>query len=349
MTSEIEVTEERLRSFLTQLLAECGILDRLVYKNKNQHRRSSYFQYLLKVKRDLKLLQSAHLEDLLESCFNVVSDRKAKQKVHLLESLKWNHDAGKYNFMERLLGSARLLSEMTEPILKAATEISKLLARSFFMGLSLTILALLGRIRLLVQQMLKDIVFLFNEVSCIAQKKQDIKINQDGIEVFREYYPNMEEVITLECVWDKDKYVLVEKAQKISPKFPEELLEETEPPKQPVTLYRSVEAFLGDIELDSNDSNLDHMKPDDAFLRPEEALETIDEPPSKKPCSGDGLIGSSGSSKTRVAFISVKKPLTICTAALQMNKAESESSNKDDEEDPSFSLLAGETTRGSLF
>ncbi|KAL8160125.1 hypothetical protein V2J09_001662 [Rumex salicifolius] len=341
MTLEIEVTEERLRSFLTHLLAECRILDRLVYKNKNQHHRSSYFQYLLKVKRDLKILQSAHLEDLLESCFNVVSDRKAKQKVHLLESLKWNHDAGKYNFMERLLGSVRLLSEMTEPILKAAIEISKLLARSFFTGLSLIILALLGRIRLSVQQMLKDIVFLFNEISCIAQKKKDIKINQDGIEIFREYYP-MEEVITLECVWDKDKYVLVEKAKKISPKFPEELLEETEPPKKPVTLYRSVEAFLGDTELDLkevSDSNLDHIMPDDAFTRPEEALETIEEPPSKKPCSGDGIIGSSGSSKTRVAFISVKKPVTISTSALQMNKAESESSNKHDDEDPSFSLF----------
>ena len=49
MSSEIETVEGRLTSLLGQLQAECGILDRMVYKNKNQHRRCSYFQYLLKV------------------------------------------------------------------------------------------------------------------------------------------------------------------------------------------------------------------------------------------------------------------------------------------------------------
>ena len=49
MDSEFEVVEERLKTFLGQLQTEFGILDRIVYKNKNQHRRCSYFQYLLKV------------------------------------------------------------------------------------------------------------------------------------------------------------------------------------------------------------------------------------------------------------------------------------------------------------
>ena len=49
MSSDIETVEGRLTSLLGQLQAECGILDRMVYKNKNQHRRCSYFQYLLKV------------------------------------------------------------------------------------------------------------------------------------------------------------------------------------------------------------------------------------------------------------------------------------------------------------
>lgn len=49
MGSEIDIVQKRLNSFLGQLQVEFGILDRIVYKNKNQHRRSSYFQYLLKV------------------------------------------------------------------------------------------------------------------------------------------------------------------------------------------------------------------------------------------------------------------------------------------------------------
>lgn len=56
MDLKSEDLEEKLKSLLGQLQAERGIFERLVYKNKNQHRRSSYFQYLLKVSSCLLLL-----------------------------------------------------------------------------------------------------------------------------------------------------------------------------------------------------------------------------------------------------------------------------------------------------
>ncbi|GAB2287164.1 hypothetical protein Dimus_021548 [Dionaea muscipula] len=255
MATQIEDLEERLKSSLFQLQVECGVLERMVYKNKNQHRRCSYFRYLLKVRRDLKLLQSINLEELLESCFHVITGRKSKQKVNLLESLKRRKtDAVKYNFMERLLGAARLLSQMVEPMLKTATEISTLLARSFFMGFSLTILALLARVRVLVQQILLDVVSVYNEVSSISQKKQSIKINQDGIEVFREYYPVMEQVTTVECVWETDKFVLVEQTTK---RHQDENQVGGAPLGAAVVRYKSVKAFLGVDELDLMEANLD--------------------------------------------------------------------------------------------
>ena len=49
MGPEFETIEARITPMLAQLQSECGILQRMVYKNKNQHRRSSYFQRLLKV------------------------------------------------------------------------------------------------------------------------------------------------------------------------------------------------------------------------------------------------------------------------------------------------------------
>ncbi|KAI4306065.1 hypothetical protein L6164_029376 [Bauhinia variegata] len=122
MGSEIDILEGRLTSLLHQLQSECGILNRMIYKNKNQHRRCSYFQYLLKVRRDVRLLQLANLEEIVRSCFLVIRGDRPKQKVHLLESLKRRKcDGEKYNFMERLLGVARLLAQMVEPMLKAAT------------------------------------------------------------------------------------------------------------------------------------------------------------------------------------------------------------------------------------
>ncbi|KAI7982874.1 hypothetical protein LOK49_LG15G02140 [Camellia lanceoleosa] len=41
--------------------------------------------YLLKVRRDLRLLQSAHIEEIVSSSFQVIHGTKPKQKVQLLE------------------------------------------------------------------------------------------------------------------------------------------------------------------------------------------------------------------------------------------------------------------------
>ncbi|RZB99803.1 hypothetical protein D0Y65_022277 [Glycine soja] len=122
MDTEFKTIEASIMSMLGQLQSEGGILQRMVYKNKNQHRRGSYFQRLLKVRRDLRLLQLANLEELVTSCLLVIKEDRPKQKLHLLESLKRRkcHNE-KHNFMERLLGVAHLLVEMVEPILKAAS------------------------------------------------------------------------------------------------------------------------------------------------------------------------------------------------------------------------------------
>ncbi|KAK1550446.1 hypothetical protein Q3G72_019264 [Acer saccharum] len=99
------------------------------------------------------------------------------------------------------------------------------------MGFSLTILALLACLRVLVQQILFDVVSVFNMVSSLSQKKQSVKITQEWIEVYREFYPTNEEYATLECVWSTDKFIL----------------------------HESIESFLGDDELDSEKADADHM------------------------------------------------------------------------------------------
>ncbi|VVB00769.1 unnamed protein product [Arabis nemorensis] len=204
--------EEKLKSQLNQVELEHAVFERMIYKNKNQHRRCSYFQYLEKVRRELRLLRTTNMNEILKSCFHVISGKGSKQKLHVLENLKLKKS--KPNILERLLGALRLLSQMTEPILKAACGISVLLARSFFLGFSVTSLALLARLRVLLQQILLDAVSVFNLVTSTSLKKQSVKIAQDGVEVFREFYPKDEKCITvLDCVWKTDKYVLSEKLQ----------------------------------------------------------------------------------------------------------------------------------------
>jgi hypothetical protein len=53
----------------------------------------------------------------------------------------------------------------------------------------------------------------FNKVSEISQSKQNVKLIEDGVEAFREYYPVKNEVVILECEWKEDKFVLLEKFQ----------------------------------------------------------------------------------------------------------------------------------------
>ncbi|XP_021734463.1 uncharacterized protein LOC110701182 [Chenopodium quinoa] len=377
--------EDRVKSFLCQLQAESGILDRIIYKNKNQHRRCSYFQYLLKVRRDLKLLHSAQLEELLDSCFYVITGRKAKQKANLLESLKRRKcDGVKFNFMERLHGAARLLSEMVEPILKAATDISTLLARSFFMGFSVMILALLAHLRVLIQQMLLDVVSVFNEVSSLAQNKQSIKITHNGMEVFREYYPTLEEeVIVLECVWKTDKFVLVEKSGKGN------ILHQGGSSETVQTLgtsikYQSINAFLQDDEFNSekadekvseecllkrkrvespspiSNDNIDnaeqiqlHSVLEHGSENELQLTESTLVKGSSLPDSVTSLIPSSSMPDSvlnkRVAFISVKKNASSESDAFVSQVNDNKSKRHDDEENTLFRLFTEEETTGSIF
>ncbi|KAL9233475.1 hypothetical protein vseg_008472 [Gypsophila vaccaria] len=379
MDAEIELLEGRLKSFLCQLQAESGILDRIVYKNKNQHRRCSYFQYLLKVRRNLKLLHSINLEELLDSCFNVITGKKAKAKAHFLETLKRRKcEGGNYNFLERLLGVARLLSAMVEPILKTAIEIATLLARTFFMAFSVMILALLGRVRVLVQQMLLDVVSVYNKVTSVAQKKQSIKISQDGIEVFREYYPMMEEVVTAECVWETDKFVLVEKSNKVDVNLVENL--ETEQSIKTSIRYRSIGISLKDDEHDPMEDDVHESGLEDGSSakrkRPESpekiSSETnqIDQAHvSSNPEDLGNLMAVANmttensahvssststascfhkpnfSSNKKVAFISIAKP--ALTASNEAN--EFKSNMQHDKKNPLFGLFSEDDPEGSIF
>ncbi|PVH38358.1 hypothetical protein PAHAL_5G242500 [Panicum hallii] len=204
--------EQRLRAALRHLQAEAGVLERLVYKHRNQHRGAAYFQYLLKVGRDLKLLLGAGLAEVLNAVFPVLACRKPANTVLVPTKQTKKKPGANHSHHERLLGVARLLSQMAEPVMKAATQITFLLARSFFIDLCTAVLSLLARIRVLVQQMLLDVVSLYNKVTDLTDRKQAVKISIGGVQAFREYYPSTNDACTiLDCVWVKDKFVLHEK------------------------------------------------------------------------------------------------------------------------------------------
>nr|GLL36527.1 uncharacterized protein LOC109181972 [Ipomoea trifida] len=381
MGSETETVEQRLKSFLSQLQSEFGILERIVYKNKNQHRRCSYFQYLMKVRRDLRLLKSTNPEEIFSASFDVINGKRPKQKVQLLESLKRRRtNSNKHNFLDRLLGVARLLSQMTEPMLKAATQVSTLLARSFFMGFSLTVLALLARIRVLVQQMLLDVVFVFNRVSSLSQKEQAVRLSQERFEVFREYYPTKQQPTFLECIWETDKYRLIEKKGASEVENQEKKIKEDACIETSKIKYQSVEIFLGEDECDKTvpgELNVErssslNIKDNSSLSSPIPEInddETQVPPGSDIAVSPDKSIVSTGNgmlksdaevkikpkAKRNVAFVSIKRPAPSLSSVNEPGhsghclQGKEKGGSSTTEEDPFFSLLTGGNKNSTLF
>nr|KJB13626.1 hypothetical protein B456_002G085400 [Gossypium raimondii]KJB13627.1 hypothetical protein B456_002G085400 [Gossypium raimondii] len=238
--------------------------------------------------------------------------------------------------MDRLLGAARLLSQIVEPMLRAATEISTLVARSFFMGFSLTVLALLARLRVLVQQILLDMVPVFNTASSLSQKKQSIKITHQGIEVYREFFPKKEDFVTLECVWNMDKFVLVERTNRCEIEMQERGNDGEVSAGGNAVQYETIESFLGDDEPTAEKADaetspcmkvsitgitIDH---DDDKMQVENVAEKVDgtvfvENSELKNVSQAHLVADTSTSAIsdsfevmsnarKVAFVSVKRP-----------------------------------------
>lgn len=64
------------------------------------------------------------------------------------------------------------------------------------------------------------------------------------MQVFREYYPTNEEYVSLECVWETDKFVLLERVEKIEMKNGDGDSREDVSLGTSTIQYQSIEALL---------------------------------------------------------------------------------------------------------
>uniref|UniRef100_A0A0D9XFD4 Nucleolus and neural progenitor protein-like N-terminal domain-containing protein n=1 Tax=Leersia perrieri TaxID=77586 RepID=A0A0D9XFD4_9ORYZ len=185
-----EEEERRLRGALRSLQQEAGVLERLVYKHRNQHRGAAYFQYLLKVRRDVRLLLAAGVWDVLAAIFPVLASRKPANTILAVNRQSKKKPGANHSHHERLLGVARLLSQMVEPVMKGAVG-ACFAGKSEGSGPTV-----------------------YNKATDLIDRKQTVKISIGGAQAFREYYPSSNDARTfLECVWVKDKFLLHEKTK----------------------------------------------------------------------------------------------------------------------------------------
>ncbi|EMS52299.1 hypothetical protein TRIUR3_16763 [Triticum urartu] len=207
--------EHRMRAALRHLQAEAGVLERLVYKHRNQHRGAAYFQYLLKVRRDEKLLLGANLMEVISAVFPVITCRKPANTILVPNRQGKRKPGANHCQYKRLLGVARLLSQLAEPVMKGA--VYPFLCFVVFLANKTRNFAYNADPLILCLQMLLDVVSVYNKVTDLTDKKQSVKISIG--KAFREYYPSSNNPSTiLECVWVKDKFVLHEKTKASSQK-----------------------------------------------------------------------------------------------------------------------------------
>ncbi|KAK6154414.1 hypothetical protein DH2020_008662 [Rehmannia glutinosa] len=350
MASEMETIEQRLKSFMGQLQTECGILERLVYKHKNQHRRCSYFQYILKV------CSPVNAYVYMDACVCIGIECVG---VKYCLSFWWIGEKG-----------------------FEASEISKLggyigfLFPCYQWEQAKTKSSAFGKTLL-------DAVLLYNTVSSLCQREQTVKLNQEGFEVFREYYPTREEdSVLLECIWQTDKYVLHERECRSEANNEEKDVPVDVPLSASKIQYENIEVLLGVDEsgnavaergpadptkVEENGGNNDEKLIQKALdtagnssanivsvedVLTSSSVEMISETNDKKSVEDASsksalLYPVKIEKKKKVAFVSVKPPAPSTTNDVSVDLKGTEK-NGVDKEDPFFDLLTGGSKKSRL-
>eukprot|EP00743_Colponemidia_sp_Colp-15_P010527 GILK01011601.1.p1 GENE.GILK01011601.1~~GILK01011601.1.p1 ORF type:complete len:191 (+),score=15.02 GILK01011601.1:88-660(+) len=127
-----------------KMLADEGyILDKLIYKNNYQHRKSMHFRRLKDVQRRLRSFLKSDFISIRPLLSNTTSNNQSSQIVQLLYVLIF------------AMGE---LDELLTAISKSGESFFTLLSQSFFMPFALTVVSMLGRLQVLLQNMLDGLL-----------------------------------------------------------------------------------------------------------------------------------------------------------------------------------------------
>ncbi|MCO5561477.1 hypothetical protein L7F22_015098 [Adiantum nelumboides] len=240
MELALQKTEHRVQEALLQLTNETIIFERLMYKSVNQHRRALYFRRLCQVRRDLRLLQSAKLTELIQNVLKYIANNSRKPLLEEGRQQSKERQSEVFDLRRRLYGVVRLLDQqMYDPILNASLQVAGLLGRTFFMPFALTALSMLARIQILVLQCLHDVSMIYDNFSEWASKKE-------LIDPYLQTLP-----FSVMCNWDGKKLSLAAQHDSVNQGF----VEDQHGRKYTVLESPVLGVTVADIDGASNDSD----------------------------------------------------------------------------------------------
>ncbi|KAL2632859.1 hypothetical protein R1flu_004338 [Riccia fluitans] len=168
LREEAKQVQSRLKEQLKQFRTEVDIFLRLMYKNKNQHRHALYYRRLQQVRRDLKLLDYAALDQNVEDFTRWTFPFKPSRNNVEQRNLEADQVS---STLCVFLSAVRILNQIDKPILAASTQLLGLLTQGFFMSLGVTLFSLLARLRALSQQLLFEFASVYNLLSVFSKEK----------------------------------------------------------------------------------------------------------------------------------------------------------------------------------
>lgn len=158
------VVRERHMRVCMELHQEMVLLEKLMYKNRNQHRGTRPFHRLEHVRREVRLLwRKGNGLDVLGRFRDILTI--AAQPTVGLQERKVPLASSCVSLLQQLFVVCRLAEGIARSILGAAHQVTSQLAHGFFMPFSLACLALLARMRTLNAQLLIDTLQSYNALS----------------------------------------------------------------------------------------------------------------------------------------------------------------------------------------
>lgn len=163
---------------------DASLLEKLVYKNANQHASGHHMHRLLEVRRLLRLLKALQLGALVGALHEQLAAARKQGSLPSTASLS-SFSSGSFApplalgsvprrlpsqqaallVLRRLRGAVLLVEELLPALRRAASQLLAQLAHSFFMPLCLTSLAVLARVQVLAGQLLLDSARAYNAVA----------------------------------------------------------------------------------------------------------------------------------------------------------------------------------------
>ncbi|KAF0399017.1 hypothetical protein F8M41_009786 [Gigaspora margarita] len=158
------------------IFVEMNILERLYYKNKNQHKRTKYFRKIEEVRRIILRFKEMKIGELMSEFIGLFYGNNKNQ----MHQKKWDYVPSQetsHYVLNRANCATSLMDKALKCYLDAYTDFHSLLCQTEFMSFALACLSILARLSILtrvwISEMKKCCVLLKGWVECFPHENSN--------------------------------------------------------------------------------------------------------------------------------------------------------------------------------